>query len=145
MKKTLMILSILPLMALSGSLSYAQKATSAQTHELSADRHEDQKSRKDAHSHEVKPKSKYDLRDLGGDRRWNSHKHDHRDAHGHDHGDAHKHDHGHAHKHGDSRVHDHGGGPETHDERGHEGHEHGHGHGGHEHGYDRVWHVGISG
>jgi hypothetical protein len=134
MKKGLIILLILFLSVTNGSLSNAHEVTIAQSHELSADRHVDQKDGKAVHSHDVKPKSKYDLRDLDGKSRKHGHNHDHkakskydlRDAHRHDHGHAHIHDHGDAHKH-------------KHDDA------HVHGHGAHEPGYDRVWGIGVSG
>ena len=62
MKKALIILFILFLLATGVTLSNADEATIAQSQELSADRHADQEGRKDVHGHDVKPKSKYDLR-----------------------------------------------------------------------------------
>ena len=174
-KKLLINLFIFLFVMATGSLlSNADEAAIAQSQELSPDRHADQKGRKDVHRHDVKPKSKYDLRYLDGDRGGDSHKHarnhdhkakskydlrsinrhDHRKGHIHEQGHAHKHDHGDAHKHDhvDAHVHDHGNGPGSHDDHGHQGHGHDHGHGGHdhghgghEHGYDRIWDVGISG
>ena len=110
MKKALIILFILFSPAIGATLSNADQATIAQNHELSRDRHAQQEGLKHDHSHDVKPKSKYDLRNIGGKRggdgdkhvhkHGNNHdhkakskydlrsidKHDHRDAHGHDHG-----------------------------------------------------------
>jgi hypothetical protein len=166
MKKSLIIPFIVPFLVTAVSLCSADETTTNHVHKLAVDRHAAQKDREDVHNQDLKPKSKYDLRDLGGDRRENSHKHvhnhgrnhdrkaksrydlrnidgrDHRDAHRHDHGHAHKHDLGdaHKHKHGAAHVHDHGDNPGSHDDHSHAAHGHDSGshddHGHQGHGHD---------
>ncbi len=171
MKEALIIPFVLFSLATWSSWSSADQGTIPQSHELSRDRHAQQDGLKHGHSHDVKPKSKYDLRNIDGIRGGDGHKHVHEHGHHHDlkakskydlrntdrhdHGAAHRHYHGDAHKygegdghkheHGDAHLHDRGNGHGAHDDHGHAGHGHGHGHGGHEHGYDRVWNIGISG
>jgi hypothetical protein len=161
MKKALIILFILFSPATGAALSNADQATIPQSHELSRDRHAQHDGLKHGHSHDVKPKSKYDLRNLDANRGADAHKdvhkhgdkHDHkakskydlRDTDRHDHGKAHSQEHGH----GDAHLHDRGNGHGSHDDHGdnpgHEGHEHHKGFGGgHDHGYDRLWQVGCS-
>ena len=154
-----MIPFILFLLATGSSLANANEAKNVQDHELSKHRHADQNMGKHAHGHDRKQKSKYDLRDLGGNQKRDGHAQGHKHGHKHDHKAVSKpdlqhkdsHDHGEArHDHGDSHKQDHGDGHNphgaghgSHDEHSHEGH--GEGHGGHEHGYDRLWGIGVSG
>lgn len=120
---------------------------------------------KHGHNHDRKAKSKYDLRDIDGKRRGDSHGHLHQhgdnqdnkpkskydlrdlngkrggivDKHGHDNKDAHVHDHGHDHK--DAHAHDHvhkhhHAGEAHHDDHGDDHHHHHHGEAeGHDHGH----------
>ncbi len=143
MKKILIIPFILFALATLSSWSTANDAKIAQSHELSKHRHADQNNtRKHAHKYDLKQKSRYDLRDLAGKQKGDSH------GHGHKHGDkdGHNHDHEAVSKH---NLRDKGGG-HAHEDA-HQSHEDGHGshddhgHEGHEHGYDRLWGIGVSG
>jgi hypothetical protein len=164
MKKALIILFILFSPATGATLSNADQTTIPKSHELSADRHAQQDGLKHGHSHDVKAKSKYGLKNIDGKRGGDGDKHVHKHGDNHDHkakskydlrnidrhdrseahGHAHarKHDHGDAHKHkqGDAHVHDYGDGRGAHDDHGHKGHTHSadsHDDHGHErHGYD---------
>jgi len=134
MKEALIIPFVLFSLAAWSSWSNAEQATMPQGHELSRDRHAQQDGLKQGHSHDVKPKSKYDLRNIDGKRGGDGHKHVH------DHGNTHHHDHG------DARMHKHAGTDLHEQDNHHGGHDgHDHGHGDHAHGYDRVWSIGISG
>lgn len=158
MKKILIVPFILFSLATVSSWSNTNDAKIAQSNELSKHRHADQTTHKQhARSHGHKPKSKYDLRDLGGNQNRGSHergnKHSHNKGDHHDDRAAGKHgsgDNG-GHNPGNAHQHDHGDAPESHED-GHSSHdnpgheEHGHDNGkGHDHGYDRLWGVGVSG